>query len=113
MLLVVARAAGPWLAFSTSLQQAGSLLYPEALVDGLLVREEIRAVVLRSQVNWLTLEHFDWVDDNTGGGRNPSVSERAPALTVGFPPSYAEYHSTAKKWQVVPAITNKCHAKWL
>jgi hypothetical protein len=26
---------------------------------------------------------------------------------------YAEYQSTAKKWQAVPAITKRCHAKWL
>jgi hypothetical protein len=25
---------------------------------------------------------------------------------------YDEYQKTAKKWQVVPAITNRCQMKW-
>ena len=50
--------------------------------------------------------------------RNPIVKQRAGNVKLGNPPSrsgfslQAEYQSTAKKWQVVPAKTNRCQIKW-
>ena len=57
-----------------------------------LVREEICAVVERSQVNWLALKHFGWANDNTGlsetrvSARVRIALIRVLCVTLRFPP---------------------------
>jgi hypothetical protein len=41
------------------------------------------------------------------------VAQRNPKAGTTYHHFYAAYHSTAKKWQVVPAITKRCQMKWL
>ena len=90
-------------------------------------------------MDWLTLKHFDRANDSTGkcetrplgrvlanlrsrlfifqGRRFQSaIGNQKSAMRRTLPNGflfYAEYQRTAKKWQVVPAITKRCQAKWL
>src|SRR5262245_58524534 len=65
------QAAGLWLTISTTLRTGWQpvLTQKRFLMEKLLVREKIRAVVERSQMYWLTLKHFSWADDITHRNR--------------------------------------------
>ena len=43
------------------------------------------------------------------------IFSKPPSATalLCFLCTYAAYQSTAKKWQIVPAITKRCQMKWL
>ena len=43
-----------------------------------------------------------------------SIIQTNPMALIGIisDEDHAEYHSTAKKWHVVPVMTNICQMKW-